>query len=48
MITIEISGHGKYVVSQDKLSFLLDWLKSNSMPVEVHNPLDPNSQVLID
>lgn len=35
MVTVEVQGHGSYVVHADKLNELLKWLGANSMPVEV-------------
>lgn len=34
MITVDIQGHGKFVIGSDKLNELLTWLRNNSMPVE--------------
>jgi len=34
MITIQVQGHGSFVIHSDKLNDLLSWLKTNSMPVE--------------
>lgn len=36
MITIEVQGHGSFVIHSSKLNELLSWLTSNSMPVEVN------------
>ena len=36
MITVDVQGHGSFVISGDKLNELLGWLSSNSMPVEVN------------
>ena len=38
MVTVEVTGHGKFVIRSEKLNELLAWLKSNSMPVESINP----------
>ena len=35
MITVEVQGHGSFVIASDKLNELLAWLAKNSMPVEV-------------
>lgn len=34
MITVDIQGHGKFVIDSSKLNELLTWLRNNSMPVE--------------
>jgi hypothetical protein len=34
MITVNVTGHGNYVIAPDKLDELLKWLANNSMPVE--------------
>lgn len=34
MITVNVQGHGSFVVHSTKLDELLRWLASNSMPVE--------------
>lgn len=34
MITVNVQGHGSFVISSDKLNELLQWLSTNSMPVE--------------
>ena len=36
MITVNVQGHGSFVIHSDKLNDLLSWLKTNSMPVEVN------------
>ena len=36
MITVEVQGHGSFVIASDKLNELLSWLGQNSMPVEVN------------
>ena len=36
MITVEVQGHGSFVIASDKLNELLSWLTQNSMPVEVN------------
>lgn len=36
MITVEVKGHGSFVVPSNKLNELLMWLNNNSMPVEVN------------
>lgn len=35
MITVEVQGHGSFVIHSEKLNELLAWLAQNSMPVEV-------------
>jgi len=34
MITVNVQGHGSFVIHSSKLNELLGWLKTNSMPVE--------------
>jgi len=47
MITVNVQGHGSYVIHSDKLNDLLKWLASNSMPVEVSTrPLKNNETLL--
>ena len=36
MVTVNVQGHGSYVVEASKLNDLLAWLNQNSMPVEVN------------
>lgn len=36
MVTVNVQGHGSFVISGDKLNELLNWLSNNSMPVEVN------------
>jgi len=36
MITVDVQGHGSFVIDGSKLNELLAWLSSNSMPVEVN------------
>ena len=36
MVTVNVQGHGSYVIDTGKLNDLLTWLKQNSMPVEVN------------
>jgi hypothetical protein len=48
MITIEVHGHGKYTVSRDKLGELLNWLKTNSMPLEVSSQQMTRNQKLLN
>lgn len=36
MVTVNVQGHGSYVINTSKLNDLLTWLKQNSMPVEVN------------
>lgn len=44
MITVNVTGHGSYVIAPDKLDELLQWLANNSMPVEgVARPNDGKS-----
>lgn len=47
MITVQIQGHGSFVIHNDKLNELLSWLKTNSMPVEVNTrPLSDGETLL--
>lgn len=47
MITVQVQGHGSFVIHSDKLNELLNWLTSNSMPVEVNTrPLDSDDTLL--
>ena len=38
MITVNVTGHGSFVVDSGKLDELLTWLRNNSMPVEKSQP----------
>ena len=47
MVTVDVQGHGSFVIHSDKLNELLQWLKNISMPVEVHvRPLNDNETLL--
>jgi len=47
MITVNVTGHGSFVITNDKLNELLRWLSNNSMPVESNKrPLHPNDTLL--
>jgi hypothetical protein len=47
MITVQVQGHGSFVIHNDKLNELLNWLTSNSMPVEVNvRPLNSDETLL--
>ena len=47
MITVDIQGHGQFVIHADKLNDLLGWLKTKSRPVEVNvRPLNPGDTLL--
>jgi hypothetical protein len=47
MITVEVQGHGKFVIHADKLNELLMWLRNNSMPVEANiRPLHEDDTLL--
>jgi len=47
MITVEVQGHGSFVIHSDKLNELLQWLTKNSMPVEVRvRPLGKDETLL--
>jgi hypothetical protein len=37
MITINVQGHGSFVIPTDKIDEILSWLRRNSMPVENNN-----------
>ena len=46
MVTVDVQGHGSFVIASDKLNELLQWLAKNSMPVEVNvRPLHDNETV---
>jgi hypothetical protein len=36
MITVNVQGHGSFVIHSNKLNELIKWLSENSMPVEVN------------
>lgn len=47
MITVEVQGHGRFVIHADKLNELLGWLRTNSMPVEANiHPLHGDDTLL--
>lgn len=47
MVTVNVQGHGSFVIHADKLSELLNWLATNSMPVEVNTrPLGDGESLL--
>jgi len=47
MITVQIQGHGSFVIHSEKLNDLLGWLRANSMPVEVNSrPLKDDDTLL--
>ena len=46
MITVDVQGHGSFVINSSKLNELLQWLAANSMPVEGVRPLNPNDTLL--
>ena len=47
MITVNVQGHGSFVIHSDKLNELLQWLSKNSMPVEVQvRPLRDDETLL--
>lgn len=47
MVTINVQGHGTFVISSEKLNELLQWLSKNSMPVESNTrPLGSNETLL--
>jgi len=47
MITVDVQGHGSFVISGDKLNELLSWLSKNSMPVEVNiRKMNPGDSLL--
>jgi hypothetical protein len=47
MITVNVQGHGSFVIHSDKLNELLHWLKTNSMPVEANiRPLKDDETLL--
>ena len=49
MITVNVQGHGSFVIHGDKLNELLNWLKSNSMTVESNvRPLRNEGDTLLN
>lgn len=46
MVTVNVQGHGSFVINTDKLNELLQWLSANSMPVEGVKPLNPDETLL--
>jgi len=38
MITVEVQGHGTFVIPADKINELIGWLSSNSTPMEGNSP----------
>ena len=47
MVTVDVQGHGSFVISADKLNELLQWLAKNSMPLEANvRPLHDNETLL--
>lgn len=49
MITVNVQGHGTYVIHSDKLNELMSWLASNSMPVEANiRPLRDKNDTLLN
>jgi len=47
MITVQVQGHGSFVIHGDKLNELLAWLSNNSMPVEVNTKkMNPDDTLL--
>lgn len=47
MVTVDVQGHGSYVIHSEKLNELLQWLTNNSMPVEVNiRPLKQDETLL--
>ena len=47
MVTVDVQGHGTFVIHSDKLNELLQWLAKNSMPVEgIKRPLRDDETLL--
>jgi hypothetical protein len=47
MITVNIQGHGSFVIHSDKLDELLQWLAKNSMQAEANiRPLRDDETLL--
>ena len=46
MITVNVQGHGTFVVPSEKLDNLLTWLRQNSMPVESYTPNNTDKTLL--
>ena len=48
MITINVTGHGNFVIHSDKLNELLLWLRNNSMSVESNTRPLRDDQTLLN
>jgi hypothetical protein len=48
MITVNVQGHGSFVIHSDKLNELIQWLQTNSMPVEVNIRALKDDQTLLN
>ena len=48
MITINVTGHGNFVIHSDKLDELLLWLRNNSMSVESNTRPLRDDQTLLN
>lgn len=47
MITVNVTGHGSFVITREKLDELLLWLRQNSMSVEAQTrPLHDDQTLL--
>lgn len=48
MITVNVTGHGSFVIHREKLNELLSWLRSNSMSVESNTRPLRDDQTLLN
>lgn len=46
MITVNIQGHGSYIIPTEKVNELLTWLTNNSTTIESTNPIKPGDTLL--
>ena len=46
MITVNVTGHGSWIINPDKLNELITWLRSNSVAVESNTTVDPGKTLL--
>lgn len=48
MVTVNVQGHGSFVIHADKLNELLKWLGANSMPVEINKHVLRDDETLLN
>lgn len=46
MITVNVQGHGSFVIPSEKINELLTWLTNNSTPMESHNNPNPGDTLI--